>query len=66
MLWGQQFVQFAVIVSENAGGFPLCLAKWGRNFRGKIIHMEKIMLVCLIVGLIGALAELSPAQPPLD
>jgi hypothetical protein len=26
--------------------------------------MEKIMLLCLIVGVIGVLAELSPVLPP--
>jgi hypothetical protein len=26
--------------------------------------MEKIMLLCLIIGVIGALAELSPVLPP--
>ena len=26
--------------------------------------MEKIILLCLIVGIIGALAELSPVPPP--
>jgi hypothetical protein len=27
--------------------------------------MEKIMLLCLIVGVVGVLAELSPLLPPL-
>ena len=36
---------------------------WGSKFGG--LSMEKIILLCLIVGVIGVLAELSPVLPPL-
>ena len=36
---------------------------WGAEFGGT--SMEKIMLLCLIIGVIGVLAELWPVLPPL-
>ena len=36
---------------------------WGSKFGGT--SMEKIMLLCLIIGVIGVLAELWPVLPPL-
>jgi hypothetical protein len=35
----------------------------GVSVRGT--SMEKIILLCLIVGVVGVLAELSPVLPPL-